>query len=81
LPGGGQPGSERQRDGRLADRASWRTECSSLLTAAGWAGWLVIGLPAGACADRLPARQVMVACDIISAVLYQRGRAVDYGRR
>ncbi len=41
-----------------------------VLTAAGWLPWLVIGLPAGAWADRLPARRVMIACDVISAVLY-----------
>ncbi len=41
-----------------------------VLTAAGWLPWLVIGLPAGAWVDRLPARRVMIACDVISAVLY-----------
>lgn len=41
-----------------------------LITAAGWLPWLIIGLPAGAWADRLPARRVMIACDLISAVLY-----------
>jgi MFS family permease len=42
----------------------------SLLTAAAWLPWLVIGLPAGAWVDRLPARRVMLVCDVISAVLY-----------
>lgn len=42
----------------------------SLLTAAAWLPWLLIGLPAGAWVDRLPARQVMIACDAVSAVLY-----------
>lgn len=40
------------------------------LVAAGYLPWLVIGLPAGAWVDRLPCRTVMVACDIVSAVLY-----------
>jgi len=41
-----------------------------VLTAAAWLPWLVIGLPAGAWVDRLPARRVMIGCDVISAVLY-----------
>ena len=41
-----------------------------VLTAAGWLPWLIIGLPAGAWVDRLPARLVMIGCDVISAVLY-----------
>jgi MFS family permease len=41
-----------------------------VLTAAGWLPWLVIGLPAGAWVDRLPARRVMIGCDVISAALY-----------
>jgi MFS family permease len=41
-----------------------------VLTAAGWLPWLVIGLPAGAWVDRLPARRVMIGCDVISALLY-----------
>jgi hypothetical protein len=40
------------------------------LTAAGSLPWLVIGLPAGAWADRLPARTLMIACDLVAAVLY-----------
>jgi MFS family permease len=42
----------------------------SLLTAAAWLPWLVIGLPAGAWVDRLPARPVMIGCDVLAAVLY-----------
>jgi MFS family permease len=41
-----------------------------VLTAAAWLPWLIIGLPAGAWVDRLPARRVMIACDAISAVVY-----------
>jgi MFS family permease len=41
-----------------------------VLTAAGWLPWLLIGLPAGAWVDRLPARRVMIGCDVISALLY-----------
>ncbi len=40
------------------------------LTAAAYLPWLVIGLPAGAWVDRLPARPLMIACDVISALLY-----------
>jgi hypothetical protein len=40
------------------------------LAAAGSLPWLVIGLPAGAWADRLPARTLMIACDLVAAVLY-----------
>ncbi len=41
-----------------------------VLTASAWLPWLVIGLPAGAWVDRWPARQVMITCDVISAVVY-----------
>jgi predicted MFS family arabinose efflux permease len=41
-----------------------------VLTAAGWLPWLIIGLPAGAWVDRLPARRVMIGCDVISAAVY-----------
>jgi MFS family permease len=41
----------------------------SMLTAAAWLPWLVIGLPAGAWIDRVAKRPVMLACDAISAVL------------
>jgi predicted MFS family arabinose efflux permease len=40
------------------------------LSAAAYLPWLVIGLPAGAWVDRLPARPLMMACDVIAAVLY-----------
>ncbi|CAM3438026.1 MFS transporter [Isoptericola cucumis] len=39
-----------------------------LLTAATWLPWLVVGLPAGAWVDRLPARAVMIAADVVAAV-------------
>ncbi len=41
----------------------------SLLTAAAWLPWLLIGLPAGAWIDRVAKRPVMLACDLISALL------------
>jgi MFS family permease len=41
----------------------------SLLTAAAWAPWLLIGLPAGAWIDRAAKRPVMLACDALSALL------------
>lgn len=41
----------------------------TLLTAATWLPWLVIGLPAGAWVDRLPKRPVLVTCDVASALL------------
>jgi len=40
------------------------------LTAAAYLPWLVIGLPAGAWVDRLPAQPLMIACDVLSALLY-----------
>ncbi len=40
------------------------------LTAAAYLPWLVIGLPAGAWVDRLPARPLMIGCDILSALLF-----------
>jgi MFS family permease len=40
------------------------------LTAAAYCPWLVIGLPAGAWVDRLLLRRLMIACDLISVVLY-----------
>lgn len=49
-----------------------------VLTASAWLPWLVIGLPAGAWVDRLPARRVMIACDLISAVLYASVPAADW---
>jgi MFS family permease len=41
----------------------------TLLTAAAWLPWLVIGLPAGAWVDRLPKRPMLVTCDAASALL------------
>lgn len=42
----------------------------SLLSAAAWLPWLVIGLPAGAWVDRMPRRPVMMLCDAASLVLF-----------
>ena len=42
----------------------------SALTAAAYLPWLVIGLPVGAWVDRLATRPLMIACDLISALLY-----------
>lgn len=41
----------------------------SVLTAAAWLPWLVIGLPAGAWVDRLPRRRLMQGCNIASFLL------------
>lgn len=41
----------------------------SLLTAAAWLPWLLLGLPAGAWVDRLAKRPVMVGCDVVSALV------------
>jgi MFS family permease len=38
------------------------------LTAAAWVPWLVVGLPAGAWVDRLPARRVMIVSDLAAAL-------------
>lgn len=38
----------------------------SLLTAAAWLPWLLIGLVAGAWVDRLPRRPLMLACDALA---------------
>ncbi|SKC50692.1 MFS transporter [Krasilnikoviella flava] len=38
-----------------------------VLTAAAWLPWLVVGLPAGAWVDRLPARRVMIVADLVAA--------------
>jgi predicted MFS family arabinose efflux permease len=40
----------------------------SLITAATWLPWLLIGLPAGALVDRLQVRRVMLGCDLVSIV-------------
>ncbi len=42
----------------------------SLLSAAAWLPWLVIGLPAGAWVDRMPRRPVMMTCDGASLLLF-----------
>ena len=41
----------------------------SLLTAAAWLPWLLVGLPAGAWIDRVAKRPVMLACDAAAALL------------
>jgi len=46
------------------------TMAVAALTAAAYLPWLVIGLPAGAWADRLPVRPLMITCDVLSALLY-----------
>jgi predicted MFS family arabinose efflux permease len=40
------------------------------LAAAAWLPWLVVGLPAGAWVDGLPARAVMIGADLVSAGAY-----------
>jgi predicted MFS family arabinose efflux permease len=40
----------------------------SLLSAAAWLPWLVVGLPAGAWVDRLSRRRVMLVADLVSIV-------------
>lgn len=39
-----------------------------ILTAASWVPWLLVGLPAGAWVDRLPARRVMIASDLAAGL-------------
>ncbi|MGA5304979.1 MFS transporter [Nucisporomicrobium flavum] len=41
----------------------------SLLTAVAWLPWLLVGLPAGAWMDRVARRPVMLAADVVSAVV------------
>ncbi|MFJ9566970.1 MFS transporter [Streptomyces fuscichromogenes] len=41
-----------------------------LLTAAIWLPWLLVGLPAGAWVDRMRRRPLLIACAVVSAVLY-----------
>jgi len=41
----------------------------SVLTAAAWLPWLLIGLPAGAWVDRRPRRPLMLACNLVSFLL------------
>ncbi len=43
---------------------------TSLLIAAAWLPWVLIGLPAGAWVDRLPARRVMIAADALSVLAF-----------
>jgi len=40
------------------------------LLAASYVPWLILGLPAGAWLDRLPARRVMIICDVVSVTVY-----------
>ncbi|MCQ8771168.1 MFS transporter [Streptomyces telluris] len=42
----------------------------SLLGAATWVPWLVIGLPVGAWVDRMRRRPIMLACDAVCCVLF-----------
>src|SRR6202000_2184738 len=43
---------------------------TSLLIAAAWVPWVLIGLPTGAWVDRLPARRVMIAADAVSVLAF-----------
>ena len=43
---------------------------TGVLIAAAWLPWVVIGLPAGAWVDRLPARRVMIAADVLAALAF-----------
>jgi MFS family permease len=45
------------------------TMAVALLTAATWLPWLLIGLPAGALAERWPHRRTLLVCDLVSAVV------------
>lgn len=40
----------------------------SLLTAASWLPWVLIGLPAGVWVDRLPRHPLMIACNVVALV-------------
>ena len=42
----------------------------SVLTAAAWLPWLVVGLPAGAWVDRLPRRRIMLTADLVSLTAF-----------
>jgi predicted MFS family arabinose efflux permease len=42
----------------------------TLLSASAWFPWLLLGLPAGAWADRLSPRHVMLACDAVSFAVF-----------
>ncbi|WP_328953509.1 MFS transporter [Kitasatospora purpeofusca] len=52
-----------------------------LLSAASWAPWLVMGLPAGVWVDRLPRRTVMLAAAAVSLVLFTAVPAAAWARR
>ena len=43
---------------------------TAVLIAAAWLPWVLIGLPAGAWVDRLPARKVMIAADLLSVLAF-----------
>ena len=42
----------------------------SVLTAAAWLPWLIVGLPAGAWVDRLPRRRIMIGADLVSLTVF-----------
>jgi MFS family permease len=42
----------------------------SVLTAAAWLPWLIVGLPAGAWVDRLPRRRIMMSADLVSLAVF-----------
>ncbi|MGA5703854.1 MFS transporter [Peterkaempfera bronchialis] len=42
----------------------------SLLSAAAWLPWLIIGLPVGAWVDRMRRRPIMLAADVVSLLLF-----------
>ncbi|MEV4198769.1 MFS transporter [Micromonospora globbae] len=42
----------------------------AMLTAAAWLPWLLVGLPAGAWVDRMRRRPLMIACDLVSALVF-----------
>ncbi|SDT16383.1 Predicted arabinose efflux permease, MFS family [Streptomyces sp. TLI_053] len=52
-----------------------------LLSAASWAPWLVMGLPAGVWVDRLPRRTVMLAAAAVSLVLFTAVPAAAWAGR
>lgn len=52
-----------------------------LLSAASWAPWLVMGLPAGVWVDRLPRRTVMLVAAAVSLVLFTAVPAAAWAGR
>src|ERR1039458_6488446 len=42
----------------------------SVLTAAAWLPWLIVGLPAGAWVDRLPRRRIMLTAGLVSLTAF-----------